>query len=78
MISSKQIRAARGLLKISAAELADMADVTWKTVQRFEAADGVPPSRAGTLERVQKALEDAGIEFLGDPISTPGVRLKRR
>lgn len=77
MISSKQIRAARGLLKISAAELADMADVTWKTVQRFEAADGVPPSRAGTLERVQKALEAAGIEFLGDPISTPGVRLKR-
>ena len=78
MISSKQIRAARGLLKISAAELADVADVTWKTVQRFEAADGVPPSRAGTLERVQKALEAAGIEFLGDPISTPGVRLKRR
>lgn len=78
MISAKQIRAARGLLRISAAELADMAEVTWKTVQRFEAAEGVPPSRAGTLERVQSALERAGVEFLGDPISTPGVRLKRR
>ena len=78
MISAKQIRAARGLLKISAAELADMADVTWKTVQRFEAADGIPPSRAGTLERVQSALERAGIEFLGDPVVSPGVRIKQR
>jgi len=77
MISAKQIRAARGLLKISATELADMADVTWKTVQRFEAADGVPPSRGGTLERVQSALERAGVEFLGDPVVSPGVRLKR-
>ena len=78
MISAKQIRAARGLLKIRAAELADMADVTWKTVQRFEAADGVPPSRAGTLERVQSALERAGIEFLGDPVVSPGVRITQR
>ena len=78
MISSKQIRAARGLLKISAAELANMAGVTWKTVQRFEAADGVPPSRGGTLKLVQTALEQAGVEFLGDPETSPGVRLKRR
>ncbi|MEP3145202.1 helix-turn-helix domain-containing protein [Qipengyuania citrea] len=78
MISAKQIRAARGLLKISAAELADLAGVTWKTVQRFETAEGVPASRAGTLERVQAALEQAGIEFLGDPVMTPGVRLKRK
>ena len=78
MVSASQIRAARALLAISAQDLADAARVSWATIQRFEAFDGVPPSRAGTLERVQKALEDAGIEFLGDPISTPGVRLKRR
>lgn len=77
MISSSQIRAARALLGISAAELAERSRVTWKTVQRFESADGVPPSRAGTLERVQQALEDAGVEFIGDPLSSPGVRLRR-
>lgn len=77
MISSSQIRAARGMLGISAAELAKMAGVTWKTVQRFEAVIGVPPSRSGTLERVKAALENEGIEFLGDPIHSPGVRLKR-
>lgn len=76
MISAKQIRAARGLLNISAAELAQRADVTWKTIQRFESAEGIPPSRSGTLERVKSALEDEGIEFLGDPLKTPGVRLK--
>ena len=77
MISSNQIRAARALLGISAADLAERADVTWKTVQRFESAEGIPPSRSGTLERVQRALERAGIEFIGDPVSSPGVRLKR-
>jgi transcriptional regulator with XRE-family HTH domain len=78
MISSSQIRAARALLGISAADLAERSGVTWKTVQRFESADGVPPSRAGTLDRVQQALEDAGVEFIGDPETTPGVRLKTR
>ena len=77
MISSSQIRAARGMLGISAAELANMARVTWKTVQRFESVKGVPPSRSGTLERVKTALEEAGIEFLGDPVKSPGVRLRR-
>lgn len=77
MISSLQIRAARGLLNISAAELAEKADVTWKTIQRFESAQGIPASRGGTLERVKAALEEAGIEFIGDPITSPGVRLRR-
>jgi DNA-binding transcriptional regulator YiaG len=78
MISAAQIRGARGLLKISAEELAAMAGVTWKTVQRFESAVAVPPSRSGTLERVKAALEEAGVEFTGDPVASPGVRLHRR
>jgi hypothetical protein len=63
------------MLKISAAELAAQADVNWKTVQRMESVEGVPPSRAGTLERIQAVLEAAGIEFIGDPVTSPGVRL---
>lgn len=77
MISSSQIRAARGMLGISASQLAELAGVTWKTVQRFESANGIPPSRSGTLKRVQTTLEAAGIEFIGDPIESPGVRLRR-
>lgn len=75
--SSVQIRAARALLGITAADLASASGVTWKTIQRFEAADGIPPSRSGTLDKVKSALEAAGIEFLGDPIASPGVRLRR-
>ncbi len=77
MPSGSQIRAARGLLGISAAELAERAGVTWKTIQRFETAEGVPPNRSGTLDKVRAALEAQGIEFLGDPVTSPGVRLRR-
>ncbi|MBO6675234.1 MAG: helix-turn-helix transcriptional regulator [Rhizobiales bacterium] len=76
MIGSVQIRAARGLLGISAQELAQMANVPHRTVQRLESSDGIPPSRGGTLDRVREALEAAGIEFIGDPIHSPGVRLR--
>lgn len=77
MISGAQIRAARGLLGMSSKQLAKFTGVSWATVKRFEEVEDIPPSRSGTLERVQRALEDAGIEFIGDPVSSPGVRLKR-
>ena len=77
MVSGAQIRAARGLLGWSSQELAKRSGVGWSTIKRFEDAQAVPRSRAGTLERVQQSLEEQGIEFLGDPVQSPGVRLKR-
>ncbi len=74
-ISGTQIRAARALLGLSAADLAHLADVGWATIQRFESDDGIPASKAGTLQRVKKTLEAAGIVFLGDPVVSPGVQL---
>ena len=78
MISGPQIRAARGLLGLSSRELAAMSGVSWATIKRFEADESIPPSRGGTLERLVESFQDAGVEFLGDPNTTPGVRLKRR
>ena len=77
MPSGSQIRAARALLRMSAAELATLSHVTLKTVQRFEGEPAIPPSRSGTLQRVRAALEHLGIEFLGEPEHSPGVRLTR-
>ena len=77
MISAQQIRSARGLLGISAKQLSEASDVPLRTIQRFETSDGIPPSRSGTLERVKAALEAQGIEFIGDPITSPGVRLRQ-
>lgn len=78
MPSGPQIRAARALIGISAEELAELAGVTSKTVQRFESVEGIPASRSGTLESVKAALEAEGIEFIGDPVKSPGVRLNSR
>ncbi|MCA0911041.1 helix-turn-helix domain-containing protein [Qipengyuania gaetbuli] len=78
VISGPQIRAARSLLGLSSRELATLSGVSWATIKRFEADESIPPSRGGTLERLLTKFEDAGIEFLGDPVSSPGVRLKRQ
>lgn len=78
MISGAQIRAARALLEMSASELAKQAGVGWATVQRFESVEGVPDSRSGTLQRIEETLENAGVIFLGDPMTSPGVQLQRQ
>jgi hypothetical protein len=43
---------------------------------RLESAEGVPGSHFTTLEAIKKALEGAGVEFIGTPDDGPGVRLK--
>jgi len=78
MISAAQIRAARALLGISAVELAECSGVDLRTIQRFESAAGVRASRSGTLTRIKETLESAGVIFIGDPITSPGVQLEGR
>jgi transcriptional regulator with XRE-family HTH domain len=75
MITGSQIRAARAAAKLTAKQLARRAGVSLPTIQRFEQADGVPPSRSSTLLDVKIALEAAGIEFIGTPTDRPGIRL---
>lgn len=74
-ISAAQIKAARLLLDITAQKLAEYSNVGLATIKRFEASSGIPEHRSGNLDKVKAALEAQGIEFLGDPISSPGVRL---
>ena len=76
MITSEQIRAARQLLKITATELADKSGVGIATIRRFELMAGVPSGNARSIEAIQKALEQSGVEFIGTPDHQPGVRLK--
>ncbi len=77
MITGTQIRSARAALGWSAQALADRAGIGLRTLLRFEQTDGVPPSRSLTLLDVQKALEAAGIEFIGAPEDAPGIRIRR-
>lgn len=78
MISSAQIRAARALLRWSAADLSAASGVGTATLQRMEVMDGVPSGQVRTLMAIKEALETAGVEFIGTPEDNPGVRLLTR
>lgn len=75
MITSEQIRAARQLIRITADDLATRSGVGVATIRRFELMNGVPSGNARSLEAIQAALEQMGIEFIGTPEDRPGVRL---
>ena len=76
MITSSQLRAARALLKITAVDLASISEIGISTIKRFELSEGVPSGNIKTIDSLKKALEKAGIEFIGSPDDRPGVRLK--
>ncbi len=76
MLRAGQIRAARALLRWSAAELAIRSGLSERTLQRMEAAEGVPAGLSKNLELVQGTLEDAGIIFIDEDELGPGVRLR--
>ena len=76
MITGAQIRSARAALRWTAARVASEAGVGIQTVIRFEAHDGVPPSRSSSLIAIRAAFEAAGIEFIGTPDDGPGIRVR--
>ena len=76
MITSGQIKAARGLAGWTARVLAEKAQIGFSTLIRLESSEGVPSTHVKTLESIKKAFEDAGIEFIGSPESGAGVRWK--
>ena len=67
------MRAARGLIGWSQAELADAAGLSRPTIERAE-TKGVS---AQTVEAIQRALESAGILFVPENGEGPGVRLRK-
>ena len=75
MLSSGQIRAARAMLRWTADDLAKESSIGVATIRRLELQDGVPKTNTNTIVLIKKSFEKAGIEFTGDPDSTPGVRL---
>jgi len=80
MITSSQMRAARALLGIDQRQLAEMAGISLPTIQRMEASGGQVRGIIDTLVKVVEALEGAGIELIGDNVSSAGkgrgVRLR--
>ena len=76
MITAPQCRAARGLLAWTQQDLANEAGVGIVTVHQLEAGASQP--RRATLEVIRRAFENAGVEFIEENGSGPGVRLRKR
>ena len=80
LITATQLRAARSLLGIGQRRLAELCGLSVPTIQRMEASDGVVRGSVDSLVKVVGALEDAGIEMIGEGAASPGggrgVRLR--
>ena len=76
-VSIRQVKAARALLGWSQEQLASHSGVSVPTIKRLEAQDGPLGGRIDTGEKIAKALEKAGIEFIAENGGGPGVRLTR-
>ena len=80
MITAGQIRASRALLGIDQRRLAEAAGLSLPTIQRMEASEGVIRGNVDSLMKLVAALNDLGIELIGDNTASQnggrGVRLK--
>lgn len=76
MLVAPQIRMARAALGFSVRELAERSGVADSTILRFETGRG--SILAANLNRLQLALEEAGVVFIpADASGGPGVRLPK-
>jgi transcriptional regulator with XRE-family HTH domain len=80
MITAAQLKAARALAGLDQRALAMQAGLSVPTVQRMEASDGVVRGNVDSLTKLIGALEDAGVELIGEGAVSAdggrGVRLK--
>ncbi len=82
MITAPQLRAARALLGIDQPTLAQRAGLSLPTIQRMETSGGLIRGNVDSLTKVLQALEDMGVELLGEgsisSVGGRGVRLRDR
>ncbi len=74
-ITPAQCRAARALLEMEQAKLADAANVSRNTIVDFEKGRRTP--NINNLIAIQNALEASGVIFVAENGEGPGVRLKK-
>ncbi len=74
MLTGAQVRMARAAVGWGVRDLAEKANVTPNTVSRIENGGD---ALASTLDRIQAALENAGVIFIDEDEEGPGVRLRK-
>ena len=64
------------MLGWSAIELANRSGVGSASIKRYEVQPGIPIANTKNLMVIRNTFEEAGIEFIGDPLVNPGVTLR--
>lgn len=74
-MKSVQSKMARAALGLTVRQLAAKAGVSHDTIVRLEGGEELKPR---TVDAIQRALEEAGVEFIAENGGGAGVRLARR
>lgn len=75
ILTSEHVRAARALLRWDQKTLADKSKVSVPTIKRLEPLSGPLKANRVTCDALQRALEQAGVEFISENGGGVGVRL---
>jgi transcriptional regulator with XRE-family HTH domain len=75
-LTGAQIRAARGLLNLSVAELASQTGLAINTIRKAESTNDVAAVTQASMILIRKTLEDAGVHFINADTLGAGVRFK--
>ncbi|MCP4407477.1 MAG: helix-turn-helix transcriptional regulator [Gammaproteobacteria bacterium] len=78
LTTGNQLKAARALCGLGQTELAERSEVHANTIRKMESqGESVLSSGLATIQKVQRTLEAAGVEFIAENGGGPGVRLKK-
>jgi transcriptional regulator with XRE-family HTH domain len=75
VITGSQLRAARGLLNLSVAEMSELTGLAVNTIRKAESTNGVPAINAANIKVLSGALEAEGVIFIPADDLGPGVRI---
>lgn len=72
MITPFQLRAARALLGLDQKQLAEISGLSLPTIQRMEGSDYMIRGNVESLAKLVTALNQAGIELIGENATSTG------
>ena len=78
METSEQLRAARAMLGLTRAQLADAADVSQETIKKLESASGPLNGTTRIIGKIRSALIELGIIFIPENGGPAGIRFAAR
>jgi hypothetical protein len=76
VITSEQVKAARGLVRWNQQDLATASGISLPAIKRLEQMPGPLAAQSRTVEAIIAAFDSANVKFLAEDNGGHGVRLK--